>query len=51
LNLDMPFRLLKDRIGDKRYVAFVDILGFAREVRDNFDSVLDVYQQVLEGLL
>jgi len=46
----MPFRLLKDRIGDKRYVAFVDILGFAREVRDNFDSVLDVYQQVLEGL-
>lgn len=45
----MPFRISKDRIGDKRYVAFVDILGFSREVQDNFDSILDVYQQLLEA--
>ena len=50
MKLEVPFRPLKDRICNKLYVAFVDILGFAREVRDNFDNILDVYQQVLESL-
>jgi hypothetical protein len=47
LDLEVPFRISKDGIGDRRYVAFVDILGFARKVRDNFDSILEVYQQMV----
>jgi hypothetical protein len=50
LNLNLTFQPFKNKVFDKRYVAFVDILGFAKKVRDNFDSMLGVYEQVLEAI-
>jgi hypothetical protein len=47
--MQVPFRPLADSLYDNRFVAFVDILGFARKVQEDFDSVLDIYQQVLEA--
>lgn len=49
LDIEVPFRPFKDKAADERYVAFVDILGFGRKVRDDFGSMLEIYEKVLEA--
>jgi hypothetical protein len=43
-----PFKPLTGLAAADRYVAFVDILGFGRRVLDEFDSVLEVYEELLD---
>lgn len=35
---------------ESKYVAFVDILGFGRKVRESFDTALEIYEQVLGSI-
>ncbi len=43
-----PFEPLRGVTPANRFVAFVDILGFARRVIEDFDSVLSIYQELIE---
>ena len=48
MNQHRPSQPLRDIPPNQRYVAFVDILGFGSRVLDEFDSVLDVYQDLID---
>ncbi len=44
-----PFRPFAGKEADDLYVAFVDILGFGRQVLQNFDDTLKIYEDVLNS--
>ena len=37
-------------IAANRYVAFVDILGFGKQVLENFDDIFETYQELVENI-
>lgn len=45
---NQPIQLFNSEQASNRYVAFVDILGFGRRVLDEFDTVLNVYRELLD---
>jgi hypothetical protein len=45
----IPFRPFAGKEVDDLYVAFVDILGFGRQVLQNFDDTLKIYEDVLNS--
>ncbi|MBI5603502.1 MAG: hypothetical protein HY879_09100 [Deltaproteobacteria bacterium] len=46
--LDEPFKPFKGEKLSNQYVAFVDILGFGREVNENFCNLLENYEKMLD---
>lgn len=43
-----PYRPFAGIVPDLKYVAFIDILGFGDFVKDKFDRMIVVYQNILE---
>ncbi len=46
----LDYRPFKDVNIENRFVAFVDILGFGQGIRNDFESVLDAYEYVLDSI-
>jgi hypothetical protein len=45
-----PFEPLNNVVPEKRYVAFIDILGFGKQIIDNLEETINIYQKILNDL-
>lgn len=46
--LEHPFEPLKNVVPEEKYVAFIDLLGFSKQVLDKFDETKGIYNQIID---
>ena len=44
------YRPFRSAIAEEHYVAFVDILGFGKQVKDNYYHILNVYDEIINRI-